>query len=144
MMQPAMHLPERREPADVWAALSEVRDPCLLAAGHDLSIVDLGLVARVTEAGGALEIGITFTEVGCQFTHRVIAAIEERIERLGRHSSVRVVPEWRPAWTEERMNGRARAALGEGRLRLARLFAAARGSAEGTGAAAVRSSDRGE
>lgn len=102
---------------DVRAALHEVMDPCLVAAGHPMSILDLGLITRVREDAGTIEIGITFTEVGCQFTHRVMTSIEDRIRALGRHHDVRVVPDWRPGWTELRMGDRARAALANGRLR---------------------------
>jgi metal-sulfur cluster biosynthetic enzyme len=103
---------------DVWRALDEVIDPCLAAAGHRISVVDLGLISRVDAMPGAVEIGITFTEVGCPFTHRVIDQIESRVLGLRRFETVRVVPEWRPAWTPERMNDRARAALSESRTSL--------------------------
>ena len=101
---------------DVWAALQGVMDPCLAASGHPMSVLDLGLISGVTEDGETIEVRITFTEVGCQFTHRVISSIEDRLLGLDRFRHVRVVPEWRPGWTEARMTEQARAALAQGRL----------------------------
>lgn len=108
---------------DVWAALQGVMDPCLAASGHPMSILDLGLVSGVTEEGETIELRITFTEVGCQFTHRVISSIEDRLLALDRFRHVRVVPEWRPGWTEERMTEQARAALAQGRLHMRKRIA---------------------
>lgn len=104
-------------PPDVRAALDGVMDPCLAAAGHALSVLDLGLITRIRDEEGVIEIGITFTEVGCQFTHRVMVSIEDRVRALGRHHDVRIVPDWKPGWTEARMGERARSALANGRLR---------------------------
>ena len=104
---------------DVEAALDEVFDPCLLAAGHRMSVLALGLISRVQESTSGIEVGITFTEVGCQFTHRVMLSIEERLRSLGRFDEVRIVPDWSSAWTPERMRADARQALDEGRVRLA-------------------------
>lgn len=104
---------------DVRAALDGVLDPCLLAAGHRMSVLGLGLISRVAESVEGIEIGITFTEVGCQFTHRVIASIEDRVAAIGRFDEVRVLPDWSVPWTPERMQAGARTALEEGRVRLA-------------------------
>lgn len=113
-------------PDAVWAALERVVDPCLAAAGHRISVVGLGLITRVDELGDQLEIGITFTEVGCPFTHRVIDRIEQEMATLGGYAGVRVVPEWRPGWTPERLAPEARAALGDSRRLLGRRFTAAK------------------
>lgn len=104
---------------DVREALDDVLDPCLLAAGHQMSVLGLGLISRVEEQAGDIEVAITFTEVGCQFTHRVIASIEDRLERLGRFNQVRVRPDWSVPWTPGRMEPGPREALEAGRVRLA-------------------------
>ena len=108
---------------DVWVALQAVMDPCLAASGHPMSVLDLGLISGVTEDGQTIEVRITFTEVGCQFTHRVISSIEDRLLALDRFRHVRVVPEWRPGWTEERMTEHARSALAQGRLHMVKRIA---------------------
>lgn len=102
----------------VWGALNEVADPCMAAGGHRVSIVDLGLITGVESTGQHLDIGITFTEVGCPFTHRVIDEIENRINELMLFESVQVTPGWLPGWTPDRMNDVAKAALKNGQLRL--------------------------
>jgi metal-sulfur cluster biosynthetic enzyme len=107
---------------EVLRALDEILDPCLVAAGHRISIVDMGLITRVEITGEAIEVGVTFTEVGCQFTHRVIHRIETQIQALERFKKIRVVPEWLPGWSPDRMNESARTALSESQDRLQRLL----------------------
>lgn len=102
----------------VWGALNEVADPCMAAGGHQVSIVDLGLITRVELVGQHVEIGITFTEVGCPFTHRVISEVEEKVNELRMFESVQITPGWLPGWTPDRMNGVAKAALKSGQLQL--------------------------
>jgi len=109
----------------VWVALAEVLDPCMAAGGHRVSVVDLGLITRVNLDSEGVEIGITFTEVGCPFTHRVIDRIESTVLGLGFFKSVRVTPEWQPGWTPERMNKVALNALQSGRQKLGRHFQSA-------------------
>jgi metal-sulfur cluster biosynthetic enzyme len=103
--------------ADVWNALAEVTDPCHSLSGHALSILDLGLVNRVTPIAGEIEIGITLTEVSCTFGYRII----EEIEGLGRDfpefSRFRVVIEPYPLWTPDRLSDRARSHYRDTRIR---------------------------
>ena len=107
----------------VWSALNEVADPCMAAGGHRVSIVDLGLITGVESTGRHLDIGITFTEVGCPFTHRVIDEIETRVNKLMMFESVKVTPGWLPGWTPGRMNDVARTALKSSQLQLRDLLA---------------------
>jgi len=86
-------------------ALNEVRDPCLGAAGLDLSIVDLGLVGEVEVSHDKVNVEVTFTEPGCMFTHRIIAEIQDAVTAAGA-ATVEVTPRWTPIWTEERMTRR--------------------------------------
>ena len=102
----------------VWTALGGVRDPCMIAAGHDLSIMDLGLVYGVEVEDGAVEVLLTFTEPGCMFTHRVVADVYDALEALPGVDAVKVTPRWNPVWTEDRMNEKARLAFSRGRSAL--------------------------
>lgn len=95
----------------VYEALDMVKDPCMTAGGHDLSILDLGLVYGVEVQDGRVRIDITLTEVGCIFTHRIIGAVYDAIEALPEAKEVEVIPRWAPAWTPERLNEKARHAL---------------------------------
>lgn len=103
--------------ADIWNALAEVTDPCHALSGHPLSILDLGLVNRVTPIAGEIEIGITLTEVSCTFGYRII----EEIERVGadfpEFRRFHVVIEPHPLWTPDRLSDRARAHYLETRIR---------------------------
>ena len=96
---------------DVYEALKAVKDPCMVAGGHDLSILDLGLVYSVEAKDGHVKVDMTLTEVGCIFTHRVFGDVYEAIEALTGVKEVEVVPRWTPVWTEERLNQKARTAL---------------------------------
>ena len=106
----------------VEKALDSVMDPCMAAGGRAVSIVDLGLITRMQVEGDTVSVGITFTEVGCPFTHRVIDVMERNLRALDRFTEIHITPEWRPGWTPERMNERARKAVQDGqsalRLRL--------------------------
>jgi metal-sulfur cluster biosynthetic enzyme len=105
----------------VLEALDGVRDPCLSAAGLDLSIVDLGLVGEVRVDGKSVNVEVTFTEPGCMFTHRIIANIEEMVTEAGAEA-VEVTPRWSPIWTEERMTRRGARAFGEIRNRYGEII----------------------
>jgi metal-sulfur cluster biosynthetic enzyme len=93
----------------VWKALNEIKDPCHVLSGNDLSIVDLGLINRVDIVGDRLEVGITFTETSCVFAYRIVHALEDLAPTLPGVSSVKVVPETYPLWTEARLSAKARA-----------------------------------
>ena len=112
------------ELAWVWTALETIKDPCLVAAGMDLSIVDLGLITRVERSDEGIRIGITFTDTGCQFTHRVMAAIYDELDRAAPGTKVEVNVEWQPVWKEQMANERGQAQLAAGRERFARRLAA--------------------
>jgi metal-sulfur cluster biosynthetic enzyme len=103
-----------RDLSQAWTALATVKDPCLVAAGFDLSIVDLGLVRRVAIECGEVHVDMTFTEPGCPFTHHVVLAVEAALGAAG-FATVTFRPVWDPIWTEAELNPDAR-----------RQFAAAR------------------
>jgi ring-1,2-phenylacetyl-CoA epoxidase subunit PaaD len=86
--------------APAWAALGQVKDPCLVAAGFDLSIVDLGLVRRLAIEDGRIKVEMTFTEPGCPFTHHVVVAVEAALEAAG-FAPMAFQPVWDPIWTED-------------------------------------------
>jgi metal-sulfur cluster biosynthetic enzyme len=101
--------------AEIVAALDRVPDPCAAAAGLDLSIVDIGLVYDVTVADDGIRITITFTELGCQFTHRVVTDVIDAVRALGWTGELRVQPCWSPPWSPDRLSARAAEALASAR-----------------------------
>ena len=100
--------PDDPEVAAVWDALRRVRDPCHVLSGHDLSILDLGLVNRVTRVGDTIEVGVTLTEIGCTFGYRILEDIEALSGELQGEAAVRAVVEPFPLWTPDRLTERAR------------------------------------
>jgi metal-sulfur cluster biosynthetic enzyme len=76
-------------------ALEHVADPCLAAAGVPASVVDLGLVQDVHVSGdGAVEVSLSFTEVGCAFTHHLVDAVLRAVEGAAGVTSATVTPVW--------------------------------------------------
>jgi metal-sulfur cluster biosynthetic enzyme len=102
----------------VERALDTVLDPCMDLAGVPTSIVDLGLVRDVRVTGGDVEVVITFTEMGCAFTHNVLDMVHERVEVLPGVESVRTTVDWSPTWSPEDLLGPARRTLAEAKARL--------------------------
>jgi metal-sulfur cluster biosynthetic enzyme len=95
----------------VYEALDTVKDPCMGAAGLDLSIVDLGLIYGVEVDDGAVNIELTFTEIGCIFTHVIGSGVYDAVGALPGVEHVELTPSWLPIWTEERLNSKASEAL---------------------------------
>jgi metal-sulfur cluster biosynthetic enzyme len=119
-MSPDTHLTEDMQ--RVWDALQSVRDPCHALSGHDLSIVDLGLVNEVSRTGDVIEIRLTFTEATCVFAHRIVGDLEDLAPGLPGVSRVDVVIEPLPIWEPSRMTGKARRLFEERRAAFDRSF----------------------
>jgi ring-1,2-phenylacetyl-CoA epoxidase subunit PaaD len=80
-----------------WEALRGVEDPEIPA----VSIVDLGLIRHVrTTAGGALEIGLSPTYVGCPATEVIRRMVREALSKspVGDFDVVSVLS---PAWSSD-------------------------------------------
>ncbi len=92
----------------ILAALETVKDPEI----PTVSIVDLGLIYDVRVKDEEVEVDFAPTFVGCPALHAMEQAIVERIQSLGARS-VQVRRVYRPPWTADRMNERARQALRE-------------------------------
>jgi len=107
--------------ARIREVLAGVEDPCMAAAGHDLSVVDLGLVRDIRVDDDSVVVEVTFTEIGCAFTHHVMDGILRACEGVAGAREVQVVPTWQPTWSRDLLNERARGVLGEARDRLSLL-----------------------
>ncbi|MEE8601380.1 iron-sulfur cluster assembly protein [Euzebya tangerina] len=89
--------------AGVAAALAEIDDPCLAAAGLPGSITELGLVQGITaDSEGVVEVRVALTEIGCAFTHHLIDAITTATERTAGVTSASVQTVW--TWVPEQMD----------------------------------------
>lgn len=99
----------------IYEALDAVKDPCMSAAGLDLSILDLGLVYGVEVEDGSVNVEITFTELGCMFTAVIGAEICDAVEALPDVQNVEITPRWLPLWTEERLSEKASESISSNR-----------------------------
>ena len=104
----------------VYEALDTVKDPCMGAAGLDLSIVDLGLIYGVEVDDGAVNIEMTFTEIGCVFTHVIGSEVYDAVGALPGVECVELTPRWLPIWTEDSLNDKASKALSGNRSAMLR------------------------
>ncbi len=95
-------------PEVIRAALEAVKDPEI----PTVSIVDLGMIHGVRVDGEEVEVEFAPTFVGCPALHVIEREIVEQVTALGARR-VRVRRVYRPPWTSDRMNERARRALQE-------------------------------
>ena len=91
----------------VREALDSVRDPCHALSGHDLSILDLGLVNEVQRVRDVIKVSVTFTEPTCVFAHRIVGDLEDLASSLPGVSKVVVAIQPLPIWEPSRMSVRA-------------------------------------
>jgi metal-sulfur cluster biosynthetic enzyme len=90
-----------------WAedALSEVYDPCCQEKG--ISVVDMGLVRSVRQAGGQVRVELLLTSGWCPFAARVLTEVQQRIEAQPGVDRAEVDIVWDEAWTTDRLSERA-------------------------------------
>ncbi len=100
----------KQDPAisKVWDALSRIPDPCHALSGHDLSIVDLGLINDVTRQDDTIDVSVTFTDPSCVFSYQIIMDLEDLAESLDGISEIKVTSNPYPLWTEDRLSEKAK------------------------------------
>lgn len=91
--------------ARVWSALAEVPDPELPL----VSIVDLGLIGRVSVSPQRIHVELLPTFVGCHALEVMQGAIADRLSSLA--SDVVVEPVFDPPWTSDRITADGRRRL---------------------------------
>ena len=113
------HGSESTDPAiaAVWSLLESVPDPCHALSGHDLSIVDLGLINTVTRDGESIRISVTFTDPSCVFSYKIIMDLEDLAATLDGVSDITVSADPYPLWTEDRLSDKARDLFADKRAR---------------------------
>jgi metal-sulfur cluster biosynthetic enzyme len=90
----------------LWAALSEVQDPEM-----PINLVDLGVIYRVAEQDGRVEVDLTFTAMGCPASDFILEDVRERLLREDGVREVRINVVWNPPWTVARVTEAGRDAL---------------------------------
>jgi len=97
---------------EVLAALGEVVDPCSVAAGAPLSLLDMGLVRgwRLT-LDGTLEVRLDVTAPVCLMAGHFVADARERLGALAGVRAVEIRIEPSGEWSPERISDRGRELL---------------------------------
>jgi len=103
----------------VAAALADVCDPCSLAAGAPLSLVDMGLVkgSAFDAATGTLVVRLTVTGPGCTFFGAYSEAARSAVSRLPGVRRAEVVLDTETVWHPGHLTGAGARALAERRER---------------------------
>ena len=95
-----------RQPIE--AALRQVVDPEVA-----MSIVDVGLVHGVSVDDGRVQVVMTMTSAACPVADVIVGDVEAELDRVvPPRMQIRVELVWEPAWTTDRMSGRAKAFMG--------------------------------
>ena len=89
----------------VWAALHDVHDPEI----PTISVVDLGVIRRVTVGEGSVRVELLPTFVGCPAINVLQESITDRLREFADDVSVNV--SFAEPWTTERITDAGRAAL---------------------------------
>ena len=90
----------------LWAALAEVQDPEM-----PINLVDLGVIYRVAEQDGLVEVDLTFTAMGCPASDFILEDVRDRLMREDGVREVRINVVWNPPWTVARVTEAGRDAL---------------------------------
>ena len=90
----------------LWAALAEVQDPEM-----PINLVDLGVIYRIAEQDGIVEVDLTFTAMGCPASDFILEDVRERLLREDGVREVRINVVWNPPWTVARVTEAGRDAL---------------------------------
>jgi metal-sulfur cluster biosynthetic enzyme len=105
--------------AQIAAALNGVVDPCSIATGRPITILDMGLVRSVAVEGSAVHVVLRLTSPFCFQVPLIREEIERRLAAIGYACEVGV--DTADEWLPEMMSTEAREDLRRIRERPARL-----------------------
>jgi metal-sulfur cluster biosynthetic enzyme len=101
---PAMTGPALR--ARIEAALARVVEPCSLAFGNPISIVEMGLIERIEVAGGHARITLCLTDAACIHFAAMQRFIRDELLELPEIETVEVDQTLEQLWTPDRRRAR--------------------------------------
>lgn len=107
----------------IWTALDAVKDPCMQAAGLDISLVGLGIVRAVDVTSDMANVTLGLTEPGCGFTHVLMTHVEDAVRPLVGARELSIAFDWKEPWTEDKMADDARDVFKRARARSAPMLA---------------------
>ena len=92
------------------AALSRVLDPCSVAAGMPLDIVEMGMLAGWSvDSDRNLQVAICLTTPMCLQAHNILEVASRELAAGGAFNSVQLRVDTEVIWTEDRFSDTARA-----------------------------------
>lgn len=101
---------------EIAAALAAVPDPCAVAAGAPLGLLDMGLVRSwQIDAADQLTVILDITSPACMMAGHFILDAQTRLEAIPGISAVSVRVEPSLEWSEEKISERGKAILAERR-----------------------------
>jgi metal-sulfur cluster biosynthetic enzyme len=90
-------------------ALAGVVDPCSVTAGAPLSVIDMGMVTRLTvDAAGAVNISMRPTSAMCTMIAGIMKGVEDKVGSVDGVTSVRVELNADTIWTEADLSEKGR------------------------------------
>ena len=96
--------------AAVRACINEIYDPCSVAAGNPLGLIDMGLLTHLhVDEHGYVNVRLRVTFAGCMMMPLLAGSAEESIAALPGVCGVTVEVETAITWTPADMKARAQA-----------------------------------
>ncbi|MEO0411400.1 MAG: iron-sulfur cluster assembly protein [Pseudomonadota bacterium] len=87
----------------IRTVLSAVHDPCSVAAGRPMSVLDMGLVLGWTLKGGALSVRFCVTSASCSMAPHFTQAAKEELLKLEAIEEVQVDIDTDHLWLPDQM-----------------------------------------
>ena len=96
----------------VLAALGEVHDPCSVASGRPISLVDMGIVWDCEVDGDVARVRLLPTTPGCLLLGAIAESVEARVLEVPGIGTVELSLMTGVWWSTERMTAAGRASMG--------------------------------
>jgi metal-sulfur cluster biosynthetic enzyme len=94
---------------EILAALANAVDPCSVAAGRPMNIVEMGLVEKVDiDDGGQVTISLSLTSPSCMMLGQIMDQIDENVAPLLGGERPKMTFDDGLNWTPDRITGAAR------------------------------------
>lgn len=100
------HVVVRPGTESYWRALKDVLDPEL-----PISVVDMGLIYDIREAGGRLDVTMTFTATACPCMELMLMDVRDRLLEEAGVGEVEIEIVWDPPWTRGMITDEGKAKL---------------------------------
>jgi metal-sulfur cluster biosynthetic enzyme len=98
-------------PAAVADALAQVYDPCSMATGTPLNVIEMGLVRDVVVDGGHVSVTLCATTPSCVLIASIMQGVHDMLARAPEFDAVDVHLDAEAFWTPDLMTADAREGL---------------------------------